>query len=180
MKITICVDGNRFFIRKSESDNGRFSDFKILSLSTLIRLEIYPRNIVFFRHGMFHGTDRNIHDISVNLYDGASIGVDVNVQDEAFKSRGIVLDNDTISAANGGKIAFSLIGVSGDLAEGCGPYALFTCAAEKMEELKNNIRVNNPWPGESVSVNYAEKVNGDGTVTLSASFYHCGLRVIVR
>ena len=51
---------------------------------------------------------------------------------------------------------------------------------EKMEELKNSIRVNNPRPGESVSVNYAEKVNGDGTVTLSASFYHCGLRVIVR
>ena len=118
--------------------------------------------------------------ISVNLCDGASIGVDVNVQDEAFKSRGLELGDDTISAANGGKIAFSLIGVSGDLAEGCGPYALFTCAAEKMEELKNNIRVNNPWPGESVSVNYAEKVNGDGTVTLSVSFYHCGLRVIVR
>ena len=118
--------------------------------------------------------------ISVNVCDGASIGVDVNVQEEPFKSRGLELGDGTISAVNGGKISVSLIGVSGDLAEGCGPYALFTCAAGKMEELKNSIRVNNPWPGESVSVNYAEKVNGDGTVTLSASFYHCGLRVIVR
>ena len=90
------------------------------------------------------------------------------------------MGDDTISAANGGKIAFSLIGVSGDLAEGCGPYALFTCAADRMEELKNNISVSNPWPGESVSVKLTEKANADGTVTLSASFYHCGLRVIVR
>ena len=118
--------------------------------------------------------------ISVNLCDGASIGVDVNVQEEPFKSRGLELGDGTISAANGGKIFVSPIGVSGDLAEGCGPYALFTCAAGKMEELKNNISVSNPWPGESVSVKLTEKENADGTVTLSASFYHCGLRVIVR
>lgn len=118
--------------------------------------------------------------LSVNLCEGSSIGVDVNVQEEPFKSRGLELGDGTISAANGGKISVSLIGVSGDLAEGCGPYALFTCAAGKMEELKNNISVSNPWPGESVSVKLTEKENADGTVTLSASFYHCGLRVIVR
>ena len=118
--------------------------------------------------------------ISVNLCEGSSIGVDVNVQEEPFKSRGLELGDAAISAANGGKISVSPIGVSGDLAEGCGPYALFTCAADRMEELKNNISVSNPWPGESVSVKLTEKENADGTVTLSASFYHCGLRVIVR
>ena len=118
--------------------------------------------------------------LSVNLCEGGSIGIDVNVRDEHFKSRGLDLGGAAISAANGGKISVSPIGVSGDLAEGCGPYALFTCAADRMEELKNNISVSNPWPGESVSVKLTEKENADGTVTLSASFYHCGLRVIVR
>lgn len=117
--------------------------------------------------------------LAIDVAQGASIGIDLASKVEGFSDRGIDLTDVTLTSDTD-KIGISLLGATFDPETSNGPYALFTCSAERLDSIKTLLHVRKPWQGSGMSVSYAERENGDGSVTLCATLKPCKLRITIR
>jgi hypothetical protein len=132
------------------------------------------------KEGIFAaGTSNAFKGLAVNFAEGASLGIDVASTSEGFTAKGLDI-TDVVLSSDTGTIPVSLLGGEFEPDVKNGPYALFTCQASQLDELKSCLAIRRPWNGTGMSVSYTEKNNGDGTVTLSASLSPCKLRIIIR
>jgi hypothetical protein len=132
------------------------------------------------KEGIFAaGTSDAFKGLAVNFAEGTSLGIDVASTSEGFTAKGLDI-TDVVLSSDTGTIPVSLLGGEFEPDVKNGPYALFTCQASQLDELKSCLAIRRPWNGTGMSVSYTEKNNGDGTVTLSASFSPCKLRIIIR